>query len=307
MAGDRLRVICGPTAAGKSSLALQLALEYGATIISADSRQIYRAFDIGTAKPSWSERSAIPHCGIDVANPEERYSASRWAREATHWIAEALNAARVPLIVGGTGFYIRALFDPLFPAPTLDPHRRAQLDQYLSKRSIAELRRWCEEIDPEKVRLGRTQLVRAIETAVLTGHRLSDLQQRAAGENADATRLTPMFLVVDPRNALGERIERRVDEMFNAGWVDEVRSLDGNVVESAPAWKSSGYRIVRALVRDEIGLSTARERIIIETRQYAKRQRTWFRHQLGNARVTRVDPDDHDAAAVVERWWKESS
>ncbi|HEY8166326.1 MAG TPA: tRNA (adenosine(37)-N6)-dimethylallyltransferase MiaA [Gemmatimonadaceae bacterium] len=307
MAGDRLRVICGPTAAGKSSLALQLALEYGATIISADSRQIYRAFDIGTAKPSWSERVAIPHCGIDVAQPEERYSASRWAREATHWIAEARNNGRAALIVGGTGFYIRALFEPLFPAPTLDSHRRGKLDEYLSKRSIAELRRWCAEIDPEKVKLGRTQLVRAIETALLAGFRLSDLQERAARENAGLPTLEPMFLVVDPRASLGERIERRVDEMFNAGWVDEVRSLDGYVAESAPAWKSSGYRVMRALVRDEIGLSTARERIIIETRQYAKRQRTWFRHQLGNAAITRVDPDEPDAEAVVERWWKESS
>lgn len=307
MAGDRIRVICGPTAAGKSSLALSLALEYGATIISADSRQVYRGFDIGTAKPAWSERHAAPHRGIDVADPTERYSASRWAEEATEWIADARSASRTPIIVGGTGFYIRALFEPLFDAPMLDAARRAQLDSYLSTLPVTELRRWCSVVDPEKTRLGRAQLIRAIETAMLAGSRLSDLQRRSAQEVTDQPRLVPAFLVVDARASLGHRIERRVDEMLDAGWAGEVRALDGNVPDSAPAWKSSGYRVVRALTRGEIGLSTARERIIIETRQYAKRQRTWFRHQLGRAAVTRVDPDDPEVAATVERWWKESS
>jgi tRNA dimethylallyltransferase len=307
LAGDRIRVICGPTAAGKSSLALRLALEYGATIISADSRQIYRGFDIGTAKPSWSERHSTPHRGIDVVDPNERYSAARWAEDAREWIAEAWTASRTPVIVGGTGFYIRALFDPLFDAPTLDAARRANLDAYLSKLPITELRRWCSVVDPQKARLGRAQLSRAIETAILTGSRLSDLQQRSAQHATDQPSLVPAFLVVDPRVSLGHRIERRVDEMLDAGWAEEVRALDGNVADSAPAWKSSGYRVVRALTRGEMSLSTARERIIIETRQYAKRQRTWFRHQLGRAAVTRVDPDDPAAAATVERWWKESS
>jgi tRNA dimethylallyltransferase len=307
LAGDRVRVICGPTAAGKSSLALSIALEYGATIISADSRQIYRGFDIGTAKPAWSEQQAAPHRGIDVADPTERYSASRWAQEATEWIAEAQRASRTPVIVGGTGFYIRALFDPLFDAPTLDAARRSHLDAYLSTLSISELRRWCSVVDPQKARLGRAQLVRAIETAMLAGSCLSDLQRRSTEQVTDQPTLVPAFLVVDARVSLGHRIERRVDQMLDAGWAGEVRALDGNVPDSAPAWKSSGYRVVRAFTRDEIGLSTARERIIIETRQYAKRQRTWFRHQLGPAAVTRVDPDDPDAAATVERWWKESS
>src|SRR5215211_56864 len=111
LAANRVRVICGPTAAGKSAIAATLALEYGAVILSADSRQIYRGFDIGTAKPEPSERKAIEHVGIDVADPTERFSASRWATLSMEWIGN--NSGATPLVVGGTGFYIRALFDPL--------------------------------------------------------------------------------------------------------------------------------------------------------------------------------------------------
>jgi len=306
LAGDRVRVICGPTAAGKSGIATRLAIEYGATIISADSRQIYRGFDIGTAKPGHAELTAVPHRGIDVADPVERYSASRWATDAKEWIAEAEEQRRSPLIVGGTGFYIRALFEPLFDAPQLDVSRRASLAQWLDERPLSELRRWCELIDPAKARLGRVQLARVIETALLAGRRLSDLQKESGlARINEAPALQPHYLVVDPGARLSAHIERRVDAMLNAGWVDEVRSLMANVPPDAPAWKASGYRLVRALADGSMDLSSARARIIIETRQYAKRQRTWLRHQLGAGSVTRVDPDDPECAAAVERWWKE--
>jgi tRNA dimethylallyltransferase len=116
-----------------------------------------------------------------------------------------------------------------------------------------------------------------------------------------------VYLLIDPAGSLPKRIERRVDEMIDSGWVDEVRALDARVAEDAPAWKASGYRVMRMAARGEMDLSGARERIIIETRQYAKRQRTWFRHQLGDAPVTRLDPDDPDAGAIAQRWWKETS
>lgn len=305
MAGDSVRVICGPTAAGKSAIATRIAIEYGATIISADSRQIYRGFDIGTAKPMHSEMSVVPHRGIDVAEPTERYSASRWASAAKGWIAEAEAAHRIPLIVGGTGFYIKALFEPLFDAPELDDSRRNALQKWLEQRPLAELRAMCQALDADKAHLGRVQLGRAIETAFLAGERLSDLQSRSSGMQLhEQSFARPEYLVVDPGLRLASHIERRVDAMLNAGWTEEVRSLMGHVPRDAPAWKASGYRVVRALVEGEIDLATARARIIIETRQYAKRQRTWFRHQLGAAKVTRVDPDQPGCDAVVERWWK---
>jgi len=303
LAENRLRVICGPTAAGKSAIAANLALEYGATIISADSRQVYRQFDIGTAKPDWSERKAIEHVGIDVADPVERFSASRWATMAIEAVEVLRASGGTPLIVGGTGFYIRALFDPLFAAPDLDEDKRKHLEHFLNSMSLPELRRWCDVIDPERSPLGRYQLVRAIEIALLTGSRISELHAQSSSTSS----YTPSYLLVDPQKSLGIRIERRVQFMIDSGWLEEVRALDAGVPETAPAWKASGYRLMRSVARGELDLSAARERIIIETRQYAKRQRTWFRHQLGDAPVTLLDPDERDAQSIAQRWWKETS
>ena len=303
MAVNRIRVICGPTAAGKSAIAATLALEYGATIISADSRQIYKGFDVGTAKPDWSERKAIRHEGIDVAEPLERFSASRWAAMARECIEELTGRGGTPLIVGGTGFYIRALFDPLFAAPRLDEDRRRSLEHFLNPLPLAELRRWCAVIDPARSHLGRYQLVRAIEIALLTGRRISELH--ALDDSRPA--YFASYLLVDPGASLAARIERRIDAMIDAGWLDEVRSLDAQIPDDAPAWNACGYRMMRAVARGQADLSEARERIIIETRQYAKRQRTWFRHQLGDAPVTRLNPDDPEAQAIAQRWWKETS
>ncbi|HVF38432.1 MAG TPA: tRNA (adenosine(37)-N6)-dimethylallyltransferase MiaA [Gemmatimonadaceae bacterium] len=303
MAENSIRVICGPTGAGKSGIAMSIALEYSATIISADSRQIYRGFDIGTAKPGPSELKAVTHQGIDVADPRERYSAARWAHQTKQWIPDARARGSTPVIVGGTGFYLRALFDPLFVAPVVSPERRARLEQILGSMSVVELRRWCATLDPERSHLGRTQLVRAVETALLTGERISKLHARETTEPEIKAR----YLVVDPGASLSTRIVHRVDRMLDAGWANEVRSLAGHVPDDAPAWKSSGYRVVRSFVEGALQLSEARDRIIIETRQYAKRQRTWFRHQLGAAPVTCVNPDAPDCPATVERWWKESS
>jgi len=303
LAVNKVRVICGPTAAGKSAIAGTLALEYGATIISADSRQIYRGFDIGTAKPDWSEQKAIQHLGIDIAEPTERFSASTWATMAINWIEDVTSRDSTPLIVGGTGFYIRALFDPLFAAPDLDQGKRELLENFLNPISLPDLRKWCAQLDPDRAHLGRYQLIRAIEIALLTGQRISALH--AADESAPSFEAS--YLLVDPGAALGKRIEHRVNAMIDAGWEAETHSLDGSVPENAPAWKASGYRVMRSVSRGELDLSAARERIIIETRQYAKRQRTWFRHQLGDAPVTRVNPDDPDAQAIAQRWWKETS
>ena len=299
MAGGELRVICGPTAAGKSAVALVLAERFGGTIISADSRQVYRHFDIGTAKPTAGERDRIPHRGIDVVDPEERYSAARWATNAEAWIGDATAAGRVPVVVGGTGLYIRALVSGLFEEPALDPARRAGLGGVLAARSVEDLRRWCEQVDPPLAHLGRTQLLRAIEIATLTGERLSDLQRRTARAVPRAAR----YLVVDPGPSLAARIEARVDAMLARGWADEVRRLMSRVPADAPAWKASGYGWMRELVEGKADERTARARIVIETRQYAKRQRTWFRHQLPAEATTRVSPVDPEFVRIAERWW----
>lgn len=305
MAGDKLRIICGPTAAGKSAVAFQLCETYDAAIVSADSRQIYCRFDIGTAKPSAEDCGRVTHYGIDVAEPEERYSAARWAREADEWIECACEIDKEPVIVGGTGLYIRALVTPLFSAPQLDPSQRARLERELQAKSLDDLRRWCEELDSERAHLGRTQLMRAIETALLSGARISELHaQHRTTLTAQRDERRAVYLVVDPGAELAARIETRVDGMLEAGWADEVRDLIDRIAPDAPSWKASGYAVIRDYVEGRMDLSAARQRIIIETRQYAKRQRTWFRHQLPSDAVTVLDPGDSRASAVAREWWE---
>jgi tRNA dimethylallyltransferase len=305
LAGDRLRIICGPTAAGKSGLALELCETFNAAIVSADSRQIYCEFNVGTAKPAREECARVTHYGIDVVEPDERYSAARWSSEASEWIESAGEIDKDPVIVGGTGLYIKALVEPLFDAPDQDPVQRAQLERELATMSVDDLRRWCKALDPARAHLGRTQLLRAIETALLSGRRISDLHSRHnAAKKIEAGGQEPAYLVVDPGPVLGTKIEARVGRMLAAGWAEEVRELMRTVPPDAPAWKASGYVVMRSHVEGALDLSSATQRVIIETRQYAKRQRTWFRNQLPAAAVTRVNPDDPHALTIAREWWE---
>lgn len=296
-----LRVICGPTGAGKSALAMALGERFPLAILSADSRQIYRGFDIGTAKPTLEERRLVPHFGIDIAEPTERHSAAAWAERARDWMAEARCAGRAPVVVGGTGFYIRALVEPLFAEPHLDPDARRALERELAEVPTGELARQVRELDPARAHLGRMQLLRAIEVALLTGVPISEWHRRAAREGGARAR----YLVVDPGPALHGRIVERVRGMLDAEWVEETERLMARVPEDAPAWNATGYATVRRHARGELPLDDAIERITIDTRQYAKRQRTWFRHQLPEADVTRIDPTSPHAEAQAAAWWEE--
>ena len=291
-------VICGPTASGKSSLAMWLSLRREITVISADSRQIYRRFDIGTAKPTTDEQRRVPHRGIDLVEPTARYSAADWSAMATAAIDEALAKGRIPVIVGGTGFYIASLVKPLFMEPEINRDHRDGLQGALAGADTETLRRWCTLLDPPRAHLGRVQLLRALEVVMLTGQRLSDLHIERARQGS----IEPCYLLVDPGVELAGRIARRVQEMLDAGWMDEVRALIDTVPPDAPAWKATGYDVLRQVVLGEMEPATARERVVIDTRQYAKRQRTWFRHQLDEGAVTRVSPTASGWQEVVDRW-----
>lgn len=315
-----LNVITGPTAAGKSAIAMALARRFNLAIVSADSRQIYRGFDIGTAKPSVADRAAVPHFGVDILNPESRYSAHAWATDAGRWMQEAANNGHAPIIVGGTGFYVRALVRPLAPAPALDEGRRARLEQWLVRQDLALLQQWCVALDPARAHLGRTQLLRAIETALLSGTRLGDIHAQhrksatdaehgadvherdssVAGSRADLWQVR--YLVVDPGPPLADRIRLRVNEMIDGGWIQETETLMQTVSEDAPAWLASGYGVMREHVRGQLTRAQATERVVIETRQYAKRQRTWCRHQLTEGPVTRISSLEPNAVDRAVAW-----
>lgn len=303
MAAGSIPVVVGPTAAGKSAVAMWLATRgVPVTIVSADSRQVYRGFDVGTAKPSIADRAAVPHACIDVADPRTRFSAYSWAAMAADAIDDAQQAGRVPLVIGGTGLYLRALFEPGFDEPELDLARRAALAAELAHLSTPELRRWCERLDPPRAGLGRVQLLRSIEIALLTGLRLTDLHRT----RRRAPRWTARYLAVDPGPALAQQIEARATTMLDGPWQEEVSRLAGEVPFDAPAWKSSGYAAVRSLVEGTASHAETRDRVIVETRQYAKRQRTWFRHQLPAGAVTALDPSRGGWQAAAQRWWDES-
>jgi tRNA dimethylallyltransferase len=297
------RIILGPTAAGKSALAMQLAARYGLSIVSADSRQVYAGFDIGTGKPTADERRNVPHYGLDVIEPTVRYSAHQWATDAVEWMSESRGLGREPVIVGGTGFYVRALADPLDESPALDASRRTALEPWLASLDAQELERWCRRLDPERAALGRTQRLRAVETALLTGTRISASHEAAVKDTRPLVGVV-RYLVVDPGPVLASRIGDRVAAMIATGWIEEVRTLLARVPVDAPAWKGCGYATLRDAVVRGTNLDEAMQRVVIETRQYAKRQRTWNRHQLPAERVTRVDSSAADAFDRACAWWE---
>jgi tRNA dimethylallyltransferase len=272
-------VLVGPTGVGKTRLAATIARLTPVEIVSADSRQVYRMLDIGTAKPGPEERAAATYHGLDLADPRERYSAGRFARDAAEWIAGIVVRGRIPLVVGGTGFYLRALFDGLFEEPPLGPERRERLRVALRRHGPDELERWARRLDPLFRGGGPQRAARAIEVALLAGKPLSALQRAAAG-TAPAQRAWYAWLSV-PRDVLAERIAARTRTMLRAGLVDEVRrTLAAGVPPEAPGLSGVGYREVVAHLAGRLPAEELPAAIAAATRRYAKRQETWFRHQL---------------------------
>ncbi len=273
-------VLVGPTAVGKTAVAAALAALTPITVISADARQVYRGLDIGTAKPDRALRARVPHIGLDLVDPGERYSAGRFARDAAGWLDEIRAAGRLPVVVGGTGFYVRALADGLFREPPLEPGRRERLRGWTARLPGADLARWAGRLDARFQAGGRQRAARAIEVALLTGQALSWWQREARATGV----MRPWYIHLTlPREALRTRIAARVDAMLAAGLVEEVRGvLAQGVPPDAAGLDGVGYREVVAQLTNGTRLTAAelREAIAAATRRYAKRQETWFRNQL---------------------------
>lgn len=276
----RIVLVTGPTASGKSALALDLAEALGGEIVSADSMQVYRGLDIGTAKPSREERARVPHHLIDVADPQEAYSAGRFREEADRAIRDARGRGRGVLVCGGTALYVKALLEGLAEAPPRDPRVRRELE---ARWDAGERDALCAELrkaDPAlAARLhprDRARILRGLEVSRLSPAPLSALQagHRFGDRPYEALRLG----VEVPRDELYRRIDERVLRMVESGWVEEVRRLlDGGVSPDSPALQAIGYRELARHLREGGDRGAVVSGIQQATRNFAKRQMTWFR------------------------------
>ena len=299
--------IVGPTGAGKTALSIGVAEELGGEIISIDSRQIYRGMDIGTAKATARERAAVPHHGLDIRDPGERYSAGAFGRDARGWIAAIRGRGRVPMLVGGTGFFLKVLTEPIFREPPLDRSRRGAVERVLGSLPREELEHWVRRLDPARADIavagGIQRMLRTLSMVLLTGRPLSWWHRRSPGEGIPLRGVVCLLEV--PLDVLDARIRERGREMVAQGFVEEVAGLlRGGCARRDPGLDGVGYREIADHLEGKISLEEAVERTRMATRRYARRQRTWFRHQLGPDTVT-VDGTatvEAQRAAVVAAW-----
>jgi tRNA dimethylallyltransferase len=302
LAAGRVPVVVGPTAVGKTAFALALAAVWPLEVISADSRQVYRRLDIGTAKPSRKERARVPHHGVDVVDPGSRYSAGHFARDAEGWLGDIRARGRLPVVVGGTGLYVRAFAEGLFHEPALDPARRRSLDAFTARLEPLELLRWAGRLDPGFRGGGRQRAARAIEVALLSGWPLSHWQLEARARGA----IQPWYVVLTvPRPVLQQRIARRAEEMVRRGLIEEVASVLAEGHEpGAPGLDGIGIREAVEYLHGGRPRASVADAIAVSTRQYAKRQQTWFRHQLDGVVLTldATRPPERVAGEIAEAW-----
>ncbi len=301
--------LAGPTAAGKSELALRLAERVHAEIVNYDSVQVYRHFDIGSAKTPPSERRGIPHHMLDHVEPTQEYSAGDYARDARAALERLRPRGGAPLLVGGTGLYLEALLQGLFPSPGRDLQLRQRLQQAAERRPPGHLWRILKRLDPTAATKihpnDKPKLIRALEVTLLGGRPITQ-QWRSSGERLQGYRV--LVLGLDPpREQLYARISRRANQMFDGGLIEEVEGLlQRGIPRSARPFAALGYAqclryLDGACTREEAVASTARE-----TRRYAKRQMTWFRRRTSDVRWLQAFGDHSEAvdwaAGELDTW-----
>ncbi len=278
----RLLVIAGPTASGKTALAVALARRLGGEIVNADSQQVYRGLDVGTAKPSAAERAAAAHHLVDVVEPGEGMDAARFAALADAAIADVAARGRLPIVAGGTGLYLRALLHGVVAAPGRDPALRARLEEEAARCGRPALHARLAAIDPAAAARIRpndlVRIVRALEIAA-GGTMPSELH---AGHAFQPDRYAARIVALDPpRAALHARIDARVAEMFAGGLLDEARALAARFGDALPQRWPIGYAEAIACVRGELEVAEAIRRVQVAHRRYARRQVIWLRRERG--------------------------
>jgi tRNA dimethylallyltransferase len=282
---DPIYAIAGPTASGKTAIGVEVALRVGGEVINFDSVQIYQGISIATAKPSEEEMCGVPHHLIDYVDPNVNYTAGNWARDAAVKIAEIESRGAVPILVGGTGFYLRTLRQPLFDSPKTDEGLRERFRAIQERHGPEHLHKMLARVDPEAASKLQprdyVRVTRALEVYFQTGEPLSKQQPNRVEppEFADRIRL---FVLNPPRDELYARINARTEQHFACGLVEEVEHLHAaGVKDSTNALGAHSYRRVCEYLRGERDLPSAIERSKQDVRNYAKRQLTWFRGELG--------------------------
>ena len=295
--------IVGQTAVGKSSLAVCLAKLLDGEIVSADSRQVYRRMDIGTAKPSTQDLAAVRHHLIDVVDPNDEYSLATFLRESRKAIQDVNRNSGLPIVVGGTGQYVWGLLEGWSPAPVApDPRLRAELAERLESEGVAALHRELAQRAPEAAARvdsrNPRRVVRAIEVALAT----PDGASVSPGRTPPPYRVAILGLAMDAE-ALRRRIDERVDAMLAAGWVDEVRELlDSGYGPELPSMSSLGYREIADHLRGRLSLDEAADAVKRGTRRFARRQRAWFKPTDARIRWFDAEREREEALRYAGEW-----
>lgn len=298
----RILIVTGPTGCGKTDFGIRLAKEFKAEIVNADSRQVFRGLEVGSAKPTGEQRAAVPHHVVDVVDPDQPFDAAQFRELALAAIADILGRGRRVLVVGGTGLYIKVLRGGLFAGPPRDPAIRSRLDAEETA-APGTLYRRLSEADPEAAHKlhpnDRFRLIRALEVYELTGRPISEWQaEHAFGDSEFEFSTVALEL---PRKRLYERIDRRCHEMVEAGLVDEVRRLHAaGFGPDLPALQSPGYREIGEHLNGQYGLEEAIERMAQATRRLAKRQLTWLR---GDAQAVWVTAETEALRRAAREFW----
>ncbi|GAB4559178.1 MAG: tRNA (adenosine(37)-N6)-dimethylallyltransferase MiaA [Anaerolineae bacterium] len=296
--------IVGPTAVGKTALSLEMAEALGGEIVSADSRQIYRFMDIGTDKPSPEDRRRVPHHLIDIVDPDQPLTLAQYQRMARDAIADIHQRGRVPLLVGGTGLYVRAVLEGLqIPEVPPDPELRARLEEEAREYGADHLHSRLRSLDPEAASRidprNVRRVIRALEVCLRTGRPISQ-QQRASSPGYDVLRIG----LTRPRRELYARIDARVDAMIAAGLVDEVRALvDRGYDLSLPAMTGVGYRQIARYLAGQCSLEEAIREIKRRTRRFVRQQNTWFRPDDPAIRWYNLSQTTHEQIIADARRW----
>ena len=302
MRSKNLVIILGPTAAGKSMTSIKLAKKFKGMIINCDSMQVYKGFDIGTDKLLPEERENIPHYLLDIVDSDTQFTAADFAKQAFAAIDMILKKKRLPIIVGGTGLYLKALLNGLFPGPGRDSSLRQKLEKKAAKKGLASLKKKLKEVDPVYAqKIGnndKMRIIRALEVFYLSQKPISEHFRNTRSSLQDFN-IIKIGLRLN-RKELYRRIEERVDKMFKRGIIKEVEKLLKNGVnENSPPFRALGYKYVLKFLKKEMPIAEAIQLTKRDTRHYAKRQLTWFKKMEG---IQWFSPYDFPAlAAYVEK------